>query len=241
MKYEILHPAFLFCRMQEINKCEGFSMDRKGLPRKGTGWKGWAMTTALTVMVLTVIVFAGCGGADEAAVSMETRNAAEGRAKRATEKLTGTLMGEVQKKIEEVGLAGTVTHCASRAQELSTLIGTEEGVVIRRVTEKTRNPLDAPDSYERRILSLFDAMARRGEINASTVHVEVVRENGISMLRFLKPITIKKACLGCHGPKDSITPEVRQTLRENYPSDMATGYNEGDLRGAVSVLVKLEE
>ncbi|MFZ1728880.1 MAG: DUF3365 domain-containing protein [Bacteroidota bacterium] len=199
------------------------------------------LSQGVVAIAFALFLSAGCGGGNESAVSDESRDAAEGRAKRATEKLIGRLMGEVQKSVKEVGLARTVTHCSNRAQELSTLVGAEESVVIRRVTEKPRNPLDAPDTFERRILAQFAAMAQRGAMDESTVHVEVVRENGRLNLRFLKPITIRKACLGCHGPADSITPEVRQALRDNYPSDLATGYAEGDLRGAVSVLVTLEE
>lgn len=183
---------------------------------------------------------AGCGAGDDAAASRDVRDAAEGKARRATERLVGTLMGEVQKSIKENGLAGTVTHCASRAQELSTLIGVEEGVTIRRVTEKTRNPVDAPDTYERRILAQFAEMARNKQITPTTAHVEVVTHEGRNVLRFLKPVMIGKTCLGCHGSADSIPADVGAALRAHYPSDLATGYADGELRGAVSVVVPLE-
>lgn len=199
--------------------------------------RGWSR--GRVACILTLLIAAGCSGGGDT-VSQEERDAAEGTARRAAEKLTGTLMGEVRKSIGEHGLAGAVDHCAYRAQELSAMIGAEEGVTIRRVTEKTRNPVDAPDSYERRILAQFAAMAQRGEINASTVHVGVVRENGTRMLRYLKPITVMEQCLGCHGSPGAIAEDVRTALRRHYPSDLATGYAEGDLRGAVSVLVPLQ-
>jgi hypothetical protein len=188
-----------------------------------------------------MLLFVGCGGGDDATTSRQAREAAEQKARTATQRLTGTLMGEVQKSIKENGLAGTVTHCANRAQELSTLIGAEEGVEIRRVTEKTRNPLDAPDTYERQILARFADMAARGSIDPNTAHVEVQQKDGKEVLRFLKPIMISKTCLGCHGPSDAIPSDVQDALRAHYPSDLATGYREGDLRGAVSVLVPLSE
>jgi hypothetical protein len=37
-------------------------------------------------------------------------------------------------------------------------------------------------------------------------------------------------CLGCHGK--NIAPEVQAKLDELYPEDQATGFSEGDLRGA---------
>ncbi len=208
---------------------------------KGTGRSRGGWGQIVKVGVVALIISSGCGGGDTAMDAADEHSAAVGKAKRATEKLIGKLMGEVQKSIKEVGLAGTVTHCANRAQELGTLVGAEEGVVIRRVTEKTRNPLDAPDTFERRIITRFAVMAQRGELDASTVHMEVVKENDREMLRYFKPITIKKPCLGCHGPAESIAPEVRQALRKHYPSDRATGYSVGDLRGIVSVIVPLDE
>ena len=47
------------------------------------------------------------------------------------------------------------------------------------------------------------------------------------------PGHFQKLCLGCHGK--SIAPEVKAKLAELYPEDKATGFSEGDLRGAFVV------
>jgi hypothetical protein len=199
-----------------------------------------ALCVPMSALVVALLL-AACAGGNDAQRAQEQREAGTAVAKRATERLVGTLMGEVRKNIEERGLAATVTHCATRAQEISTLVGAEEGVTIRRVTEKTRNPVDAPDTYERRVLAQFADMAAGGRIDPSTVHAEVVSMDGRDVLRFLKPIMIGKTCLGCHGDAGSIPADVAQALRTHYPSDRATGYREGELRGAVSVIVPLAE
>ena len=196
---------------------------------------------SLPLLSVLLVAVAGCSGSAESENSQAAREAAEAKAKRATQKLVGTLMGEVQQHIKDYGLAGTVTHCSSRAQELSALVGAEEGVEIRRVTEKTRNPVDAPDAYERRVLAHFAEMLAKGELDASTVHVEVVKKDGKEVLRFLKPVTMMKNCLNCHGSPEQIPEDVREALRAQYPNDLATGYANGDLRGAISVLVPLGE
>jgi hypothetical protein len=40
-------------------------------------------------------------------------------------------------------------------------------------------------------------------------------------------------CLQCHG--EALAPEVTQALAARYPDDRATGFREGQLRGALSI------
>jgi hypothetical protein len=239
-KGRILLPCFLFRRMPEIEHPILISAEDTEMKRMNGSFGGGLRIRAIAAVFFTAAVFIGCGGGDDAAGAREARDAAEAKARRATERMVGTLMGEVQKSIKENGLAGTVTHCASRAQELSTIVGVEEGVTIRRVTEKTRNPINAPDTYERRILSQFAEMARNKQIVPATAHVEIVNHEGRNVLRYIKPIMIGKTCLGCHGSPESIPEDVRAELRTFYPTDLATGYAENDLRGAVSVIVPMD-
>ena len=42
---------------------------------------------------------------------------------------------------------------------------------------------------------------------------------------------MQAACLACHGPAEQIAPDVKELLAREYPSDQATGFQEGDLRG----------
>jgi len=47
----------------------------------------------------------------------------------------------------------------------------------------------------------------------------------------LLPIQLQKKCLLCHSPEDQIADDVKAALKLHYPSDQATGFHEGDLRG----------
>ncbi len=67
----------------------------------------------------------------------------------------------------------------------------------------------------------------------------MVSEAGQAYLRYLKPITVAAMCLNCHGPRESLAPEIRRILDERYPDDRAIGYRAGDFRGAVSVRIAL--
>ena len=53
--------------------------------------------------------------------------------------------------------------------------------------------------------------------------------------RYMKAIAIPEGapCLACHG--EAIDAAVATRLRELYPSDKATGYKQGELRGAFTI------
>ena len=57
--------------------------------------------------------------------------------------------------------------------------------------------------------------------------------------RFAKGIKVEAPCLMCHGPKDSIAPDVAQAITAKYPADLATGFRLGDLRGLIWAEVSL--
>jgi hypothetical protein len=68
---------------------------------------------------------------------------------------------------------------------------------------------------------------------------EIADDGGRREFRFMKAITTQPLCLTCHG--EAISPEVAAKLSELYPDDRATGFREGDLRGAFVVTRVLEE
>ncbi|MCW5622489.1 MAG: DUF3365 domain-containing protein [Burkholderiales bacterium] len=46
---------------------------------------------------------------------------------------------------------------------------------------------------------------------------------------------VQPLCLTCHGAEAAMPESVKQRLREDYPHDRATGYQSGQVRGAVTV------
>ena len=53
----------------------------------------------------------------------------------------------------------------------------------------------------------------------------------------MKAIPTDSVCLGCHGT--DLSPDVSRILADLYPVDRATGYSEGDIRGAFVTTRKL--
>jgi hypothetical protein len=46
---------------------------------------------------------------------------------------------------------------------------------------------------------------------------------------------VQALCVNCHGAPDALAPEVKAQLAKDYPFDQATGYREGQVRGAISL------
>jgi len=145
----------------------------------------------------------------------------------------------MQVEVRARGPAGALQQCSKIALGLAKQHETE-GWRVRRVSVKYRNPADAPDEYEARVLDEFAALKAKGELQVDTEHADVVTEEGRRYLRYMKPIVLgSPVCLSCHGGPDDISPEVKVELQRLYPQDKATGYRVADLRGAVSVKIPL--
>jgi hypothetical protein len=191
----------------------------------------------------------GCGGGTEAGVVVEARYegaAVEGgavpadalaRARRTADDLTSDLGGMVTRTLQSEGAVAAVEVCSTVAQE-RTRTHEAEGVGVRRITDRLRNPLNAPDPEERAELERMAELHATGSPPQEIVRI--VRRDGGRTLEYLRPIMIAQPCLTCHGELATIDPEVQRILRERYPEDAATGYQLGDLRGAVSVRVDLD-
>ncbi|MCX7924518.1 MAG: DUF3365 domain-containing protein [Fimbriimonadales bacterium] len=156
------------------------------------------------------------------------------RARAASDAVLTQLLARLNREYQQGGAERGVQVCSQVAQSLTQQIGREQGVQIRRVSLKNRNPRNAPDAWERQVLQQWER-----DHNAGKPLQEVAEwrtERGQRVYRYMRPIMVAMPlCLECHGTQ--IKPEVRRLIRERYPSDKATGYQLGDLRGAFSVKI----
>ncbi len=179
----------------------------------------------------------GCGpsrGAERVEPRPAAVEAAVGRARAAADTLGHRLLTELAQRLDRDGPAAAIDVCAEIAPNAAEEIS-REGVRIRRISLRPRNPDNAADAWEQAWLERFAQILAEGG-QPSEVH-EIDESGG--ELRFLRPIRIGAVCLSCHGPVESLDPGVRQRLAELYEEDRATGYSVGDLRGAFSVRVPL--
>lgn len=106
----------------------------------------------------------------------------------------------------------------------------ENKVKIRHAAIKNRNPDHAATVEERELHRLFDTDRSVDEVWGK------VDIDGLVYGRYVKPIFVEPACLACHGEKGS-RPEF---IKKKYPEDRAYGFNAGDLRGIIEVMVPLQ-
>ncbi len=159
---------------------------------------------------------------------------ARSTARQLGDELRSLLLSELNTR----GFEGAVSVCADRAQARTEEIRRATGRDVRRVTLRPRNPVNTPDAWERQALESFDRLPAADRPGAE--RFEVLTDGNRRTLRYLKPLITGAACLACHGDPLAIPQEVRAVLDRRYPLDRATGFAEGDVRGAISVRMPLE-
>ena len=183
------------------------------------------MKQSVTLFVLSMAVISAAIAGDYTA---------ELDASRATVKeFMQTLKKELMRGMQDGGPVNAISVCNLSAQGIANTYSIRNGWDVGRTSLKPRNPDNKPDAWERSVLESFEERKRAGEDPAKMEYHEVVRQNGVSELRYMKAIPTARLCLTCHGEHvDSITGTRIEKL---YPEDQALGYRVGDIRGAFSI------
>jgi Tfp pilus assembly protein PilP len=189
------------------------------------------MKKIIVLSLFLLIVYSGCAGNSEPELTEEIKTELRQDAKEFMETLREVLVKEMQTN----GLTAAASVCSDTAQILTTNYAAENEIYIKRVSFRNRNAANYPDEFESKGLKHFEELKNSGTLDETTELFEIVTEGEDKIVRYMKPIFIQAPCLSCHGPGENISPEVKAILTSNYPEDKATGYQAGDLRGAVSV------
>ena len=153
--------------------------------------------------------------------------------KKVVKEFMGQLKGELQSSMKAGGPISAISVCKDRAPAIAEELSNKYGWTVGRTSLKLRNPQNAADVWETKVLNNFETRKNAGEKVKPMAHFEEVTENGNASFRFMKAIPMGKPCLVCHG--DNISAEVSSKLKEAYPNDKATGFKMGDIRGAFSI------
>ena len=154
-------------------------------------------------------------------------------AQSAIKAFAGELKAELKKAIKKGGPVNAIGVCNTKAISITRNVSKEQGLTLGRVSLKNRNPNNASNDWQKKILEDFEIRKSRGDALPSLTHAEIIEQDTGKQFRFIKAIPTGQVCLLCHGT--NIAPDVQKKLDELYPEDRARGFSIGDIRGAFVV------
>ncbi|MCV6636816.1 DUF3365 domain-containing protein [Candidatus Albibeggiatoa sp. nov. NOAA] len=142
------------------------------------------------------------------------------------------LQNELLTAVSEGGPVEALAVCNKTAPEITDKVSTDSGIQLKRTSLKIRNPSNAADEWEMKVLQDFEQRKAAGEGFKQLQYSEVVEADGKQVLRYMKAIPVMEKCLACHG--ETIAAPIANKLNEIYPNDQAQNFKLGDIRGAFS-------
>ena len=149
------------------------------------------------------------------------------------------LKAELTSALQQGGPVNAIQVCNTGASIIGEKISLSHDVTINRISLKNRNPLNKPADWQREVLESFEQQQKLGQPPNTLDWSQVLKKDGTDKFRYMKAIPTGGLCLQCHGP--SIAPQISQAIGELYPSDTATGFTEGQIRGAFVVTGNVSE
>lgn len=143
------------------------------------------------------------------------------------------LLKNVMQATKAGGAVYAVEFCNERAIPLTDSLSAIYNCRIQRISDRFRNPANKPTESD---LPVLEGMMSSGQAKP------VVTSDAGSIV-YYKPIKIGMAsCLNCHGSENGqIDRNILDVIKQKYPADNATGYKEGDLRGAWKITFQKPE
>lgn len=154
----------------------------------------------------------------------------EQRAQSLTHEYVGQLKPQLKAALQSGGPVAAIKVCSEQAPGIAAALSRDSGWSVRRVSLRARNTqLAQPDSWETEVLREFD------RLRAAGASPQELRKHGTvnGHYRYMQGQVTEGVCLLCHG--ETISAPVAQALEQYYPDDTATGYQLGEVRGAISL------
>lgn len=150
--------------------------------------------------------------------------------------LVQALGGRLTEVIQSDGVIKAIEVCKEEAYDITDDLEEKIGkdVSIKRVSNKYRNPQNAPDKYEIEALDWFNNKLSESNELPNNYGQKILRKNK-KILRYYKPMIVQTKCLLCHGDDDTRLPDVSKRITKHYPNDLAKNYKNGDFRGLIRV------
>ncbi|MFN3370390.1 MAG: DUF3365 domain-containing protein [Sphingomonadaceae bacterium] len=186
----------------------------------------------LAVLMSCCAALAACGQAPTPAPALDPREveAATRLSAALADRFQAELRGRLDAAMAEGGPVGAIKVCAEDAPAIARRLSAESGAIVRRTALRTRNPAAAPDAFEAATMDdwVDSPLEAPGRPKVQ------VRADGEGF-RYMRAIPTQGQCLACHGAPEAIAPDVKAAIDARYPQDRATGFAEGQMRGAFSI------
>ena len=181
----------------------------------------------MSKVIFTAVILAMCAAALAAEPQVESPAKQAGAL---AQEFVSLLKPQLKQAMAEGGPTRAIAVCADIAPGIADALSAGSGWTVKRVSLSARNASRAvPDSWERKVLLEFDRRQVEGEDAADISFGEVVG----GRYRYMQAQGVEPLCLLCHGK--GLADATQDALRQYYPDDQATGYNLGQVRGAISV------
>ena len=156
-------------------------------------------------------------------------------AQQSSKLLLKTLGSNMKKNMKAGGPMKALDFCSKEAYTLTEKVNKElpEGVSVKRISLKERNPANQPQKDEAAVL---EALAQLKSVHVN-LPKHIVQKVDAHTYKVYKPLIInKKVCLKCHGNVQN--KKLKTEIEKRYPNDKAMHYKMGDLRGAIVTTIK---
>lgn len=157
--------------------------------------------------------------------------------KLAIKRFSAILKHTLKREMNKGSAANAINACHSGTEDINKQLIAQTGWKITRTALKYRNPNNAPDAWEQKVLQSFEKNRGMGAGLKQMQYSEIIKQGNGSVFRYMQVIPTAGKCLACHGEK--IPAAVKTRLKELYPDDKATGFKVGDIRGAFSITRKV--
>ncbi len=111
-------------------------------------------------------------------------------------------------------------------------VGQDLGYRVRQISDRYRNPRNAPDLYESRVLQRFYASPHLQEA------FTITQLDGEPVFRYLQPFSVDQSCLECHGDPAAAPDYIKRLFPQE--KDQAYNYRIGEIIGAASVTIPMD-
>ncbi len=147
-------------------------------------------------------------------------------------KLSTVALGKaLQNAIDKGGVEHAIDFCKLNAIKIIDSLSKAEGVIIKRIAKKNRNPENETNPAESKIYKHYCMEWLANKTLESKLAID---DNNHPV--FYKPIIINNKCLTCHGkPGETMPANIATKIAEMYPNDKAIDFEDGHPRGMWSI------